>query len=147
VTPAFDLDEVVLATPHFRLFRVVDEAVVVVRRTRLAFGSRAEVRDAFAALLAGFATQGAGGERWGMVVDAREAAPNNDPQYEALWSDERAAATRHFGHVVVVVRSAVSALQVRRLQTADGLQGASQRVMHDVDAAIAALVQLQSRAA
>lgn len=52
---------------------------------------------------------------WTVVVDSREAPPNNAPELEAELASIRARLHAQFGRMVVVVKSAAGRLQARRL--------------------------------
>ncbi|MCH9688679.1 MAG: hypothetical protein K0V04_45025, partial [Deltaproteobacteria bacterium] len=54
-------------------------------------------------------------QSFGLVLDSRESAGRNDPEFESLATNLRAQADASFARVVVLVATAVGELQVRRM--------------------------------
>jgi hypothetical protein len=104
---------------HF-LVTLDDEAGILRRaRTGEAFASIRELEDVYAELLAVLAPLDR--SKLGQLIDARQAPPRNDPEFEAAVTRHHAELYRDFRATAVVVRMAAGKLQVKRMLEASGI--------------------------
>jgi hypothetical protein len=87
--------------------------VVEVVRTGVAFPSSKDAALAFAPLL--LLLDDLGRERYALLLDSRDALPNNDPRYEASYARFRNDLHRGFQRIAVLVRTPAGNLQATRL--------------------------------
>jgi hypothetical protein len=127
-----------LRTKHFVL--TVDEEHQVIRRTRTAerFASLDELHEAYADLLR--ALDAIDRVHYAQLIDAREAPPRNDPEFEAAVTRMHTSLYRDFRRSAVLVHTAVGKLQVKRMLDASGVDAPA---FTDEEAA---LLYLQGRA-
>lgn len=104
--------------------------VVEVVRSAVAFPSPKEAALAFAPLL--LLLDDLGRERYALLLDSRDAVPNNDPRYEASYARFRNDLHRGFQRIAVLVRTSAGNLQATRLVPAID---APVRVFQDREAA------------
>ncbi len=98
---------------YFTVLFHASERVVEVVRSSVAFPSPEEVAPAFAAMLMLF--DDLGRQRYSLLLDSREAVPNNQPHYEASYARFRADLHRGFRKIAVVVKTPAGNLQATRL--------------------------------
>lgn len=94
------------------LFHAVDLVVEVVR-SAVAFPSPQQVAPAFTQML--LLLDDLGRHRYALLLDSRDAVPNNDPSYEASYARFREDLHRGFRRVAVLVRTPAGNLQASRL--------------------------------
>ena len=102
---------VLYASDFYTLGVARTEQAALLRRTPQVFPANAVLREENERVIAWF-------KRClveGLVVDMREAPPNNDEQFEAGMHRLRSAVGKTFRRVVVVVASAAGEMQVTRL--------------------------------
>jgi hypothetical protein len=87
--------------------------VVEVVRSAVAFPSPNDAALAFAPLL--LLLDDLGRDRYALLLDSRDAVPNNDPQYEASYARFRNDLHRGFQRIAVLVRTSAGNLQAIRL--------------------------------
>jgi hypothetical protein len=111
----------------------VDDARRIVRRTRTAerFATLGELETAYEELLE--ALRPLDRSKLGQLMDARQAPPRNDPQFEAAVTRYHEALYRGFRATAVLVQSAAGRLQVRRMLDVSGVDA---QVFVDESAAI-----------
>lgn len=106
---------VILETP-FQVIRVDHvKRFVLVKRTSKAYPSMAELHETNQSrlrLLSEFR-----GKHYIMMLDARDGPLRNDPAFETAAREARAEMFNLFDRVAIVVKSAIGALQMRRLQS------------------------------
>lgn len=112
------LDDPIVTTPlfHNEYFTVLchpHPPVVEVVRSNVAFPSPQGVGTAFAPML--LLLDSLGRHRYVLLLDSREAVPNNDPEYEASYARYRTDLHRGFRRIAVLVKTPVGNLQATRL--------------------------------
>ena len=108
-----------LRSKHF-LVMIDDDARILWRaRTAERFGSIEELEEAYGELLGTLARLDR--PTLGQVIDARQAPPRNDPEFEAAVTRHHAELYRHFRATAVIVRTAAGRLQVKRMLEASGI--------------------------
>lgn len=98
---------------YFTLLCHQAENVVEVVRSSVAFPSPQEAALAFAPLL--LLLDDLGRHRYALLLDSRDAIPNNDPRYEASYARFRTDLHRGFQRIAVLVRTSAGNLQAMRL--------------------------------
>lgn len=98
---------------YFTVILHASERVVEVVRSSVAFPSPEEVVTAFTAML--MLLDDLGRHRYSLLLDSREAVPNNQPRYEASYARFRADLHRGFRKIAVVVTTPAGNLQATRL--------------------------------
>jgi hypothetical protein len=120
--PAWDANgsppelRVLYATEFYVLSEAKMEKVAVLRRTAQGFTSLDVVRSENERLIGWFSKCLAPS----IIVDMREAPPNNDEHFEVAMRRLRSAVGRRFERVVVLVASATGQMQVTRLHRHEG---------------------------
>ena len=110
VGPPFDMHAVDNEHVYSEVFG--RDRVLVITRKR----SRSRVRGALLAAYTEAACPPLAEHRcWTVLIDSREAPPDNGPELEAELASIRARLHAQFGRMVVVVKSAAGRLQAKRL--------------------------------
>lgn len=106
---------------HSTAFYVVDHVGrgVVIRRTARRHESLDEVAAAFASIYAQL--EGMRLFEVSLVVDLRAVVGRNDESFEAEVAPHRRRLIRSFERVAILVRTAVGALQVKRMFVSEGI--------------------------
>lgn len=102
-----------LENDYFTLLCYQTNAVVEVVRSGIAFPSPQAAVRAFAPLL--LRLDDLGRHRYALLLDSRDAVPNNDPRYEASYERFRTDLHRGFQRIAVLVRTSAGNLQATRL--------------------------------
>lgn len=98
---------------YFTVILHAADLVVEVVRSNVAFPSPEEVAPAFTSML--LLLDNLGRQRYALLLDSRDAVPNNQPQYEASYARFRADIHRGFRKIAVVVKTPAGNLQATRL--------------------------------
>ena len=102
------------AETHFvRAFEHLQLRVILAERKADAPMSAGDVQSAHRELT----TLKPDSEGWGLIVDTRLVAGNNDPRFEAAINRVNPMLLAHFGRVVVLVRGAIGKLHATRLSS------------------------------
>lgn len=121
---------VILDNEFIRVEELAAERVVMVRRKPHPI----PLADVPAVYAAAFATARPEYKQWGVVIDMRAVAGNNDPAFERAMEPVRRSADQAFARVVVLVKSMVGRMQIERTRRHDGT---STFVTQDEDEALA----------
>jgi hypothetical protein len=116
---------------YFRI-TMQDDVVIATRSTRR-YETEAEMRAAFGAVVSWLGTHP---EHIGLVVDLRQAQGRNDAAFEEAVKPHRRAMFTAARRNVLVVRTAIGALQVKRHMVEDGIVA---EVVTDVEQALSVL--------
>jgi hypothetical protein len=108
-----------LRRKHFLV--TLDDDAGILRRARTSepFASIRELEDVYAELLAVLVRLDRA--KLGQLIDARQAPPRNDPEFEAAITRHHAELYRDFRATAVLVRTAAGKLQVKRMLEASGI--------------------------
>ena len=128
-------DRELLSNDYFKVLAEDDARTIRLVRTATPFPSEAVVEETFTAL--DRATAHVVGD-WSLLIDSRGGPLRNDPHFESVLSRVRARIFARFGHIAVLVKSAVGKLQVARYAREDNKES---RVFDDEIAARAYLAQ------
>jgi hypothetical protein len=105
--------ECLFKNDYFTLLCHEANYVVEVVRSRVGFPSAQDAAQAFAPLL--LRLDDLGRQSYALLLDSRDATPNNDPAYEALYARFRNDLHRGFRKIAVLVRTSAGNLQATRL--------------------------------
>ncbi len=128
----------VFSDEHFHVALMEDVPILVVKRLPRRFASRMEVEASFTPMLDRLDMLGRHGKA--LLMDSREALPNNDPEYEVWMAPYRRELIRGYAWAVFVLKSQIGELQSRRLLKQDDIEGTSM-VFHDYDEALQFLLE------
>lgn len=98
---------------YFTVWCHNDTSIVEVVRSATKFPSPGAVGPAFAPML--LLLDDLGRHRYSLLLDSRDAVPNNDPSYEASYARYRNDLHRGFRRMAVLIRTPAGNLQATRL--------------------------------
>lgn len=98
---------------YFTVLYHSDIAIIEVVRSATRFPSPQAVGPAFAPML--LLLDDLGRHRYALLLDSRDAVPNNDPSYEASYARYRNDLHRGFRRMAVLIRTPAGNLQATRL--------------------------------
>jgi hypothetical protein len=109
----------ILRSKHFVV--TVDDLTGILKRTRTPerFASIESLGSAYEDLIA--ALDSVRRREYGQLIDARQAPPRNDPEFEAVVRQHHAALYRDFRASAAVVQTAAGKLQLRRMFETSGV--------------------------
>ena len=107
---------VLLENEFVRVEEITDRHVIVLRRKALS-APAARIPAIYGEAFAGARAEW---REWGLVIDVRAVAGNNDPDFESAMRPVRMQAVSLFGRVVVLVRSIAGRMQIERTNRDDG---------------------------
>lgn len=97
-----------------------DGQLIRITRSAQVYPDAASLLQSFEGVLA--ALDRAGRKGRAMLFDTRAPQGRNDPEFERAMASLRPHIDRHFARIGVLVRSAMGALQIRRLAGEDGIE-------------------------
>jgi hypothetical protein len=107
---------VLLENEFVRVEEFTEERVIVLRRKALS-PAASQIPTIYGAAFKGARPEW---REWGLVLDVRAVAGNNDPDFEAAMRPVRLHYVSLFGRVVVLVRSIAGRMQIERTNRDDG---------------------------
>lgn len=117
--PSCDLLVPLHSTEHHVLHIDTSCALVVARRTTVAYVQIADIEASFVSIERALA--GVFRERYALLVDIRRGPSRNDPEFEQAVQQHRGKLLGRFDKVAVVVATAAGRLQIQRHAKADGM--------------------------
>jgi hypothetical protein len=107
---------VVLENEFVRVEELTEQHVIVLRRKALS-PPTARIPAIYGDVFAGARPEW---REWGLVIDVRAVAGNNDPEFESAMRPVRRQYVSLFARVVVLVRSIAGRMQIERTNREDG---------------------------